>query len=110
MIIGIGTDIVKVSRIQSFLGMGIGRIFSEDEQEYAGSKYFAERHYAGFWAAKEAYIKASGKTKMKLTDISVEHDINGAPRLRVRGVSSSSVLLSISHEDDYATAFVVIEK
>ena len=87
----IGTDIVKISRIeksiksQSFLN----KVFTENERAYC----------------KKAYFKALGTgLKFPLTDVEIGHDENGKPHLC--GVDSSDI--SISHDGEYAVATVIL--
>ena len=126
MIFGIGTDIAQVSRFEKWaLRPELnGRFFNERER-YAGDAEkqigAASRHYAVRFAAKEAFAKAlgTGFVGLELKDFWVEKDENGKPyfafgeateKILAERVGSCSVHLSMSHEKEYATAFVVIEK
>ena len=62
MIIGLGTDIADIGRIESIAKHDekVKRLFTEAEHEYCKSRHHRYQHYAGFWAAKESYRKASG--------------------------------------------------
>ena len=60
---GIGVDVVDVERMQFALERTPKirrRLFTEAEIAYCEKYRFAERHYAGRWAAKEAVTKALG--------------------------------------------------
>lgn len=124
MIAGIGADIVAVSRIEKIVNRYEDRlamrILAESEMEaYSNSKvkvsFLAKR-----FAAKEAAAKALGtgfRNEVVKRDIVVEHDDLGKPLLiysgkakllcEKKGIIASS--LSLSDEQDYALAFVVLE-
>lgn len=123
MILGVGTDIVRVERIRRLLEKYphfVDKVFTEDEIRYCSERSFPEQAYAVRFAAKEAVMKAlgtgwSGKTNWQ--DIEVIRDVSGKPdialynstkelmqELRVTGIHCS-----LSHERDFAVAFVVLE-
>lgn len=123
MILGIGTDIVQVARIQGSLdrfGEAFARrVLNRTELEgFLGDRRPA--HYlAKRFAAKEAAVKALGtglRGGVKLSDIAVVHNEAGRPGLvyngrigsllRERGVAESH--LSLTDERDYAVAFVIM--
>jgi len=113
MITGLGTDIVNINRFMTvFMNeRRIEKVFSDEEMEYTVGKYDPFIHFAGLWAAKEAYKKASGDTHLDPTSIVVLHHPDGKPYLSIPGLESNHhVLLSISHDTDYATATVIIER
>ena len=60
----VGVDIAEVDRIerslQKFGDRFKERNFSPEEIRYCDSKKFPAMHYAGRWAAKEAFLKAVG--------------------------------------------------
>lgn len=124
MIYGIGTDLVRVSRLQRTLQRHgdrfARRILAPSElQDYAGTANPA-RFLAKRFAAKEAAAKAFGtgiRDGLCLAHLVVSHGPLGQPQLgfrlrasemaRDRGVVNSQ--LSLSDEGDYALAFVVLE-
>jgi len=110
MILGIGTDICEVSRFKNVeLERWKGRIFSEREWEYCMKYKDYLPHFAGFWAAKESVVKALSKKDLTLSEVEVLHDPNGKPIISF--IPERGVLhLSISHEKEYATAFVIWEE
>jgi holo-[acyl-carrier protein] synthase len=123
MIVGIGTDIVRIARFEAMLerhGSRVaGRILSADELiEYADvarpARFLAKR-----FAVKEAVAKAFGtgfRDGLSLRHIGVQHDALGKPSLKFYAraeelcglleVASSHV--SIADEHDYAVAFVTL--
>lgn len=94
------------------------RVFTREEIQYAERSGSAAHHYASAFAAKEALAKATGLGifRMGPTDAWVERTETG-PRMRAsllldgvlreRGVSH--IWLSLSHEGEYALAFIVLE-
>lgn len=125
MIYGIGTDIVRIARMESnierFGDRFAERILTAGElQEYRRTQQRA-RFLAKRFAAKEAAAKAFGtgfSNGLGLRDIGVGHDALGRPLLnwsgrgeeiaRAAGISASH--LSIADENDYAIAFVTLER
>lgn len=123
MIVGIGTDIVRIARFEAMLeryGRRVAeRILSADELlEYADSarpaSFLAKR-----FAVKEAVAKAFGtgfRNGLSLRHIGVQHDALGKPSLcfyahaetllETLGVGDTHV--SVADEDDYAVAFVTL--
>jgi holo-[acyl-carrier protein] synthase len=123
-ILGIGTDIVEVARIQKLLrdkaDEFLPRVFTTAEIDYCGRKANPALHYAGRFAAKEAFMKALGTGWAKgvgFGDIGVLNDTEGKPALHIAGEAKrildgfgpSFLWLSLSHTREYATATVVIE-
>ncbi len=123
--IAVGTDILKVERIEQVVDrLGdkfVRRILTESEQaEYRASKQ-SNRLLAKRFAAKEAVAKALGTgigRGVSWQDIQIEHDSNGAPLVRLRGGASevaarrggARVELSLADEVDYVVAFAVLAK
>ena len=122
-IIGIGTDICAVSRMEKAIEKAhfYERVFFEGERAYLDGKENARsQSAAAMFAAKEAVAKALGtgfiRGIMPWT-IEVTHEESGAPGVRLHGAAKErlealggqSVHLSLSHEGDSAMAFVVIE-
>lgn len=99
----IGTDIVKISRMEKSIKNEsfLRRVFTEKEIEYCRKA----ENYAGIFAAKEAYFKAIGTgITVPLISMEILHNDRGKPYLN--GISNCDV--SISHDGDYAIATVVI--
>lgn len=122
MIYGIGTDIAKVERFEKWVLNGdmIERFFNAQEMIPAKSFQSACEHYAARFAAKEAFGKAlgTGILGFLLKDVFVQKDEFGKPSLVVQNSAlellkkrcgNAKIHLSLSHEKEYAVAFVVIE-
>lgn len=132
MIIGIGTDITSISRIEDLLAAQgerfIRRCFSAEESAYveksaAKSPRRRAAGYAKRWAAKEAAAKALGlgiRDGIFLKDIVVINDAAGRPTLVMRAGAGArlaaltpagmkaDIQVSLSDEERTAQAFVVI--
>lgn len=123
MIIGIGTDIVKVERIRRLLERYPGfvdKVFSRAEISYCDARSNSEQSYAARFAAKEALMKALGTGwdgKVNWKDIEVVQFGRSRPEILAhQGTSEllatlgvTAIHLSLSHEQEYALAFVVLE-
>ena len=119
MIIGIGTDIVRIDRIQSlvtkFGDKFISRILAPSEitRFNTGGKkisFLAKR-----FAAKEAISKAFGTgigNEIEFKDIVISNNDAGCPIVTIdRDIAiGKTIYLSIADEVDVAVAFAVISK
>lgn len=124
MLVGIGTDLVNTQQIAKYKKQSnffIDEIFTNNEIKYCESMAFPETHYAGRFAAKEAFFKALGTGVgygMKFTDVEVFQDELGKPFIRLHQKTKSiaetkqaeKIHLSISHSKTTAIAFVIIQK
>jgi holo-[acyl-carrier protein] synthase len=125
MIYGLGTDIVEIKRIAQMLDKHgnafIKRVFTIAEIAQAEKRKDYVQYYAGRWAAKEALSKALGcgiGEQCSWRDISIIATSTGAPHLTISenalcaaGLTNADrIHLSISHEQHYACATVIIEK
>ena len=121
-IIGIGTDLCAISRIEKSIERQhfYERVFFQNERAYLETKEKARaQSAAAMFAAKEAVSKALGtgfiKGIMPWT-IEVTHDESGAPGIVLHGAAQERleqlggkrVMLSLSHEGDMAMAFAVV--
>ncbi len=112
MIAGIGIDVVDINRFKTTFmhERRLEKVFTEREIAYAKDKFDPFVHYAGMWAAKESYKKASGWTELDMLTIEVMHYENGKPYLDLHGFLGSVIpFLSISHDGNYAAATVVLQ-
>jgi len=125
MIFGIGTDIVRVERMQQSLDKHgerfARRILTEHEligyqQTNKPANYLAKR-----FAAKEATAKAMGtgfRNGLSLKHINIGHDEQGKPLLEFNGLAAefmdkkgiNEAHISLADEQEYAVAFVTLIK
>jgi len=123
MIAGIGTDITEVDRFEKWVKNPemLERFFNEKECGFSGSIASQCQHYAARFAAKEAFSKAlgTGITGFNLKEVYITKDSEGKPLLNIEGAALSLMkerlgecnsYVSLSHEKEYAVAFVVLER
>lgn len=128
---GIGIDMVAVDKIGRMLNLRGGRfysrVFSENERAAINAVKIrnearAFQKAAGFFAAKEAFLKAlgAGLFSIPLNRISVSNEKSGAPFIdidletadfinRKFNKSISSVKLSITHDKGFACAACIVQ-
>jgi holo-[acyl-carrier protein] synthase len=120
VIAGVGTDRCVISRMKEAIRPDrfVRRVFVREEIDYALSRGEPERHYAGAFAAKEALAKATGLGVfgVGLTASWVRRTDHGPVMLfgddfreKLNGMGIGSCWLSLTHDGDYALAFVVLE-
>ncbi|WP_412058502.1 holo-ACP synthase [Bartonella sp. DGB2] len=128
MILGIGSDIVDIRRIEATLKRYdrrfIERIFTQEEQKKSEANYHRAASYAKRFAAKEACAKALGTgiaCGVFWRDIEVMNDLSGKPSLRLKNLASlmmqnmlpkvhhAVIHLTMTDDFPYAQAFVIIE-
>lgn len=131
MIYGIGTDIIKNSRIKNLLKYPedkLLKIFSKQELEYCNNNL---EKLAARFAAKESFYKALSATLIKLNltqnsfsliftcqNIEIINNFWGLPEFKInwkninnkigQNLPEFTVNLSISHEKEFSIAFVTI--
>lgn len=123
MIVGIGTDIVEISRIDRLLEKNprfVDKVYSPAEIDYCSTKASPAQSYAARFAAKEALMKALGTgwdQDVSWQDIEIVNDTKGKPAIRLCGKAKElavqkgimAIHLSLSHEKHYAVASVIAE-
>ena len=128
MILGIGTDLANIERIQGTLDRFgdrfRNRIFTEDEQRKAENRKDVAGTYAKRWAAKEACSKALGtglRMGIAWKDMSVTNLPTGQPVMQVTGWAKDRLdamtppgyeaIIHVTLTDDHpwAQAMVLIE-
>ncbi len=123
MIIGIGIDIVDISRMRKAIERTgdrfLHRVFTKAEMKYCEGRKSKYQHYAARFAAKEATFKAlgtgwSGGIAWRDAEIAVEE--SGKPLMVLHGQAKviaekqgvRSVHASLSHSGEYALAHIVL--
>ena len=129
MIVGIGSDLTDIRRVQSTLerfgGRFTGRVFTEIERARSEAKPDPAASYAKRFAAKEACAKALGtgvpRRGVAWADMGVVNLPSGQPTLALTNGaadrlsalippgSRAVIHLSLTDDHPYAQAFVVIE-
>jgi len=124
MIVGLGTDIAEIERIEKALNRSgdafAERILTKNELSvFSGLKQQA-RYLAKRFAAKEAASKALGTGiahGVSFQDFEISNDDNGKPVLTLAGKAQElakvagviSIHITISDERHYAVATVILE-
>ncbi len=122
-IVGLGTDIIEIARIEQSLARSprlVQRVLTETEQQILAAHGQPARYFAKRFAAKEAAAKALGTgigRGISFQHFSVSNDPSGRPQLELTGPAKAladsmyvrSVWLSISDEQAYACATVILE-
>lgn len=124
MIIGCGIDLVEISRVKDLIekwnGKFINKVYTEMEMNYCENKNINRyQSYAGFFAAKEAFVKAMGTgfRNIQWRDIEIITNSLGKPIIYLsdrcasfyKKVEIKYIHLSISHTKNLAIAQVIIE-
>jgi holo-[acyl-carrier protein] synthase len=124
MIVGVGTDLTEIDRIEQSIGRFgdrfLGRIYTPDEIAYCRSKKRPGESFAARFAAKEAGAKALGtgiSRGVSWRELEVRREQGGRPALVFSGRAAeiaaslrvTSVALSLTHARNMALAFVVLE-
>lgn len=128
-IVGLGTDIVEIARIEQSLARSpalLKRVLTAAEQAIYQSHVekqpaIAARYFAKRFAAKEAAAKALGTgigRGVSFQHISVSNNTVGAPQLALTDYAAelaatmgvNHIWLSISDEQAYAAATVILER
>jgi len=122
-VLGVGTDILKIGRIQAILARldekFVRRILTEIECEEYYASAQPSRLLAKRFACKEAVAKALGTgigRGVSWQDMQIEHNSAGAPSVRLSGGAlrvatergATRVEISLSDEADYVVAFAVL--
>jgi holo-[acyl-carrier-protein] synthase len=104
----IGIDIVDVARmtraIERYGDRFLEKVFTAEEIKYMKGKRRIGETMAGHFAAKEAFVKAMGRS-LSWKDMEVRHE-EGRPFIIFQGKRYDNV--SISHERAYAVSVVNI--
>ncbi|KPJ96842.1 MAG: hypothetical protein AMJ55_01560 [Gammaproteobacteria bacterium SG8_15] len=123
MIFGIGTDIVRVARMEKnlkrFGDRFVRRLLTDNELEDFAANGSPAHFLAKRFAAKEAAAKAMGigfRGGLSLRQIGVGHDARGKPQLEFSGYAAAfisehginAVHVSLADEADHAVAFVTM--
>ena len=123
MILGIGLDLVTLSRISRNLeryGYAfLGKVLTEAERVHLPQAR-QEAYVAGRFAAKEAAVKALGtgfSEGIGLHDVETLPLPSGRPELRLHGKAARRAFdlgvrnmhVSLSHEQEMAAAVVILE-
>lgn len=122
MIIGIGTDIIEIQRIEKVINKTprfYKTIYTEEERAYYAAGHRKVESLAGAFAAKEAVSKAlgTGFRGFSPCDVEIRRNELGKPEVQLLGgakqvadeLGVDKIHLTISHCQGYAVAYVIVE-
>ena len=124
MIVGIGTDVTSIERIQRVLDRHgerfVNRILTPDERARYGRTKAKASHLAKRWAAKEAFAKAIGTgihPPFTWQSVTVGRDARGKPLVEpspamarhLESIGVARAHVSLTDDAGVAVAFVVLE-
>jgi len=122
-LVGVGVDLVEIERMERAIKRTpriTQRVFTSGEREYAWSKAKPAVHYASFFAAREAVLKAlgCGFAGVNFQDVEVLHDEKGKPSVLLHGKAAAfaeqqdikEIQISLSHTHQMAVASAVAIK
>jgi holo-[acyl-carrier protein] synthase len=109
--IKVGTDIVKISRLndrfsKKILGLKEMEIYNSLKTDQRKREFLAGR-----FAVKESFVKATGNKALDFKKINILIDKTGEPYPDAntkRMFNDYEISLSISHEKDYVIAIVIL--
>lgn len=110
----VGVDVIEVKRIKKAMSSArfASEVFTEGERAYCKGY----DNFAGIYAAKEAFAKATGTglTRSSFYEIEIAHDEKGAPYYELserikKMLGNKRAGLSISHDGGIAVAVCVLE-
>ena len=121
MIIGIGTDIIEIDRVENAINKNnsfLEKVFTSKEIEMFKSRNMRSEVIAGNFAAKEAVSKAlgTGFRGFSLTDMEILRDELGKPIVFLNKDIEKMINveyrldISISHNKTSAIAFAILEE
>jgi holo-[acyl-carrier protein] synthase len=124
MILGLGTDLIEIERVQQSLARFgqrfMERVFTEGEIAYCKQKKHSAESFAARFAAKEAAAKALGTGiahGISWREIEVRRNPGERPTLHLMGRAAERadsmgvrhLQLSLTHNNSVAMAVVVAE-
>ena len=124
MVLGLGTDLIEIERVQQSLARFgerfMHRVFTEGEIAYCQQKKHAAESFAARFAAKEAAAKALGTGiahGISWREIEVQRNPGERPTLHLTGRAAERakamgvrhLQLSLTHSNDVAMAVVIAE-
>ncbi len=124
---GVGVDIAKISRFERIINLYekgfIRKVLHKNEIEEYNKITIIEnktKYLASRWSFKEALVKATGNKGLIFSMIYLKKDLTGKPFIKFdedyldKNHEFKEIVkklhISISHEEDYAIAFVILEE
>ena len=121
MIIGLGIDLADIQAIATSLENEafVDKVFTPAETAACRAYHNSAEHFAGKFAAKEAFMKSIGqgmRQQVWFTQIEVLNDPQGKPFIQTTGraaevlaaLGATHIHLSLSHTANLAAAVVIL--
>lgn len=125
MILGVGIDLVDVSRMERVLNgrsaqKFLEKVFTEEEIATCRTAAHPAQAYSARFAAKEAFVKALGTgfsrgiTPRQITIVGGERtrprlELTGPALKRAQALHATAIHISLTHTEQSAGATVVVE-
>lgn len=124
MVVGLGTDLIEIARVQQSLDRFgkrfMEKVFTDSEIAYCQRKKHAAESFASRFAAKEAAAKALGtgiSRGITWREIEVRREAGEPPTLHLNGRAAEraavmgvrNIQLSLTHSQEIAMAVVIAE-
>lgn len=124
-IVGIGIDLVKISRLEEMTKRWgdrfLDRVFTASERAYCLQRKRPHIHFSARFAVKEATMKALGtglREGIRWKEIETRNAPDGKPEVRMSGKTRqlaeaqkvSGIFASMTHDHDYAIGQVILEQ
>ena len=124
MILGLGTDIQEIARVEKALARSgaafLKKVFTPAEVRYCRRGHKSSERFTARFCAKEAFLKALGTgwaSGVAWNEVEVGRRASGAPWLKLTGQAKQkarragvkTLWLSMSHSSGYAAATVILE-
>jgi holo-[acyl-carrier protein] synthase len=112
----VGVDCIEIKRFLQFEKDDhfLSKIFTKKEIDYCQGNKKSCQHYAARFAGKEAVIKAISHYGIQLlpNQIEILNDATGIPFVTINAehCNQYKLKISLSHSDEIALAFVIIEE
>jgi holo-[acyl-carrier protein] synthase len=121
MVLGIGIDIIEITRIKESVDKYgdsfLNKIYTKTELNYSLSRKNKYQHLAARFAAKEAIYKALSNDTNKIyswQDIEIYNEPNGLPKVKLFGElkdylnQDKQLKISMSHSEHYVTCVAIV--
>lgn len=120
MIVGIGTDLVEVARVEKAIQKNdrfVSRFFGREERTYFEDSQAKIQTLAANFAGKEAVLKVfgTGLRGCQLSEIEILRDSLGKPVVKLSGAAAElahqleidQIMISLSHTKEHAIAYAI---
>jgi len=120
-VIGLGTDIVEISRVERLWAQYgerfLKRVFDYEEVKYALKKKKTCVHLASAFSVKESFFKATGGYYPFIwKEVILKRDHRGKPYVKLKGraqekffeIGAKKIFVSISHEKNHVISVVLL--